>query len=184
MTTPPPTLANSVLLVIDVQRGFVSDGSAHVVPRIAALLARWQTAGGLSVLTQFVNSPDSPYVRLIGWTALMPGDEQVEFAPEIEPLAASADMVIQKTGYTGLTPAVREFLASNGVTNVWIVGLDTDSCVLATALSAWEVGLIPWIVTDAVASHAGPDVHRAGLLVAGRNIGVRQLVTADAAPSV
>lgn len=178
-----PTIINSVLLVIDTQVGFVSPASAQTVPIIADLLARWQGAGGATVMTRFVNSEDSPYVRIIGWRALMPGSVDVEFTAEVAPYAASASLVVWKDGYTALVPAVREFISETGRENVWMCGLDTESCVLATSFSVFESGLTPWIITDACASHAGGQVHEAGLLVADRNIGAGQLVTTAEVPA-
>ncbi|MBA2324826.1 MAG: isochorismatase family protein [Pseudonocardiales bacterium] len=58
-------------------------------------------------------------------------------------------------------------------------GPTTESCVLKTACDAFERDLTPWIVTDACFSHAGQEAHDAGLLVASRFIGRRQLVTSD-----
>lgn len=175
-------LDNSVLLVIDVQKGFVNETSAATVPVIAELLTRWQSAGGTSVLTQFVNADDSPYVRIIGWSALMPGSDGVDFAPEIEPLASTASLTVRKTGYTALTPHVQQFIGLRHITNIWICGLDTESCVLATTFTAFEAGLTPWLITDACASHAGSRAHEAGILVAGRSIGQGQLLTVAEIP--
>jgi nicotinamidase-related amidase len=179
------TLPNSsVLVVVDAQVGFVSPHSAHVLPVIANLLKWWQDAGRASILTQFVNAPDSPYVRLIGWSALMPGDPGVELDPQIAPYASTATAVIRKGGYTALTDAVFDLVSRHGWQNLYVAGMDTESCVLATVLGAFEAGLTPWLVTDACASHAGPVEHEAGLLVARRYVGASQLITtADVLPT-
>ncbi|MFC8954527.1 hypothetical protein ACFT8P_18100 [Streptomyces sp. NPDC057101] len=50
---------------------------------------------------------------------------------------------------------------------------------MKSGADAFEHGYAPWIVTDASASDAGPDVHDAGLVVARRLIGTGQLVTSD-----
>ena len=85
--------------------------------------------------------------------------------------------MVSKSGYTAITPDVLELVAARGWTDLYITGMDTESCVLATALNAFEAGLTPWLVTDACASHAGPAAHEAGLLVTGRLIGIRQLIS-------
>ena len=170
---------SGVLVVVDVQMGFITEYSAPVVPVIADLLDRWQSAGGASILTRFVNAPGSTYVRLIGWSELMPGDPSVDLAPEVARFAPAATAVIDKGGYTALTPDVLALIAEHGWTDIVIAGMDTDSCVLATALTAFEAGLTPWVVTDACAAHAGPSVHEAALLVMSRFLGARQLVTSD-----
>lgn len=177
-----PTLASSVLVIIDAQAGFVNDASAHAVPVIADLLQRWQGAGGASILTQFVNHPESSYVRLIGWTALMPGSPEIDLVPEVAKHAPSATAVVEKTSYSALLPEVVDLIRRNGWRDIWIAGLDTESCVLATMLGVFEAGLTPWLVTDAVASHAGANVHAAGLLVIGRFVGGQQLVTSRDLP--
>jgi nicotinamidase-related amidase len=54
--------------------------------------------------------------------------------------------------------------------------------VLKTAVDAFERDLTPWIVQDACASHAGPEPHNAGLLVARRFIGRSQIISAAGLP--
>jgi nicotinamidase-related amidase len=173
MTIP----SSSVLIVVDAQVGFVTEHSDPTIPTIVQVLRRWQDAGGASVLTQFVNAPESSYVRLIGWSELMPGEPEVDLDPRVAPLAASATLVMPKGGYSAITDPFIELAKARGWTDLYITGLDTESCVLATALRAFELGFTPWVVTDACASHAGPTVHQAGVLVMGRFLGGGQLVT-------
>lgn len=168
----------TALIVVDAQVGFVTEHSEPALPNMVRLLEGWADAYGLAVLTRFVNAPGSPYVRLIGWAEMMPGDPAVELHPAIAPVPGSA-WVVDKTGYSALTSEVLGLLRNGGITDVVVAGLDTESCVLATALGAFETGLTPWLVTDASASHAGPAEHAAGLLVARRYIGRGQLVTTD-----
>ncbi len=48
---------------------------------------------------------------------------------------------------------------------------------MKTAVDAFERRLTPLIISDACASHAGGDVHAAGLMILGRFIGKEQLLT-------
>jgi nicotinamidase-related amidase len=175
--TTPPLISEAMLVVVDVQKGFVSPHSERALPVIHDVLAAWQAAGGITVMTQFINSPDSPYVKIIGWSQLMPDDEEIEFDPSVAELSKNATAIVRKHKYSSLTMEAIELLGISGLTNICIVGLDTESCVLATALAAFEQDYVPWIITDAVASHAGQAEHDAGLLVAGRYIGSGQLIT-------
>ncbi|MFF1358784.1 isochorismatase family cysteine hydrolase [Streptomyces sp. NPDC058297] len=167
------------LFVIDVQNGFVNDRSRHVVPVIADLIDRWETAGGPVLFSRYFNHPDSPFVRLLGWTALQDTPE-TDIVPELtEPAAraATAGLIVDKVTYSAFTPETLADFARRGWTDAILCGIATDSCVLKTAADAFEAGITPWIVTDACASEAGPDVHQAGLTVARRLIGSRHLVT-------
>ncbi|WP_369183522.1 isochorismatase family protein [Streptomyces sp. Y1] len=68
----------------------------------------------------------------------------------------------------------------HGGTDLYICGIATESCVLKTAVDAFERDLTPWLLEDAVASHAGQAAHEAGILVASRFIGPGQIIkTAD-----
>jgi len=175
----PPDLSNSLLVAVDVQKGFVSQHSERALPNIRRLMAAWQAAGGTSVFTQFVNEPASPYVTLIGWSKMMADDPQVDFHAAVTDLAEQATAIVRKGRYSALTSETLEILREKDLRHIFVTGLDTESCVLATALGAFEAGFTPWLVTDASASHAGPREHSAGLLVAGRYIGSGQLVTTD-----
>ena len=171
---PPDRCA---LLVIDAQFGFLTEHTAPAVPAMSALLARWQAAGQVSVITRFLNAPDSPYVRLIGWAAMMPGQPSVELVPDIAALAGSATLVEDKGTYSALTPRVRQEFARRRITDLIVTGFDTESCVAATMVAGWDLGFTPWLVTDAIGAHSGPAEHRSGLHVIGRNVGLQQFVT-------
>lgn len=148
------------------QNGFVSSRSKPVLPHVRDLVHRWEIAGGATVFTRFVNEPDSPFERLIGWT-------RMQSAPD------RAVAVVEKSIYSLFTPEGANLVREHGWTDLVICGIATESCVLKTACDAFERNLTPWIVTDASFSHAGQQAHDAGLFVAGRFIGGGQLVTSD-----
>lgn len=168
-------LSTSVLVVIDMQKGFVREKSAHVVPVVVDLVRRWQAAGGATVFTRFLNHPGSPYERLIGWTQLSSAP-QVDLVDELQPYVAHAAAVVDKPGYTLFTSRGTEVVAAGGWRDLVICGLTTESCVCKTAVDAFEMDLTPWVVTDACGSHAGAEAHEAGLLVTRRFIGAGQLI--------
>ncbi|MFH9135049.1 isochorismatase family protein [Streptomyces sp. NPDC017524] len=99
--------------------------------------------------------------------------------PERAEAAARAHKVIGKTGYTLFTPGADELIRQADWTDLALCGVATESCVLKSAADAFERDHAPWIVTDACATEAGPDVHDVGLVVARRLIGSSQLVTTD-----
>ena len=169
-------IGSSVLIVVDVQVGFIRPPSAPVVPVIADLVCAWRKSGP-TIFTRYHNYPGSLFERLVRWSEMQAGSPDVEIVPELTSEAAVANLVIDKTGYTSLTPKVLAFLEEHGITDVYVCGIATESCVLKTAVDAFEHGLTPWIITDASASHGGPGPHEAGLLVAKRFIGEGQLIT-------
>lgn len=170
---------DSVLVLVDVQNGFVSPRSAHVVPLIADFTRRWAAAGRPYVMSRFINYPDSLFEQLIRWSAMMPGTPETEIVPELADLVPGAVAVLDKPTYSFFNNEGAELVAHHGWKHIVTVGLDTESCVLKTAVDAFELGLVPWVVTDLVYSHAGAVEHEAGLLVTGRFIGRGQLVQSE-----
>jgi nicotinamidase-related amidase len=168
-------LATSALIVVDAQNGFVRSRSRHVVPAIVHLVQEWQKAGGTTVFTRYLNYENSPYERIIGWKRMREAPE-TELVPELVPYVAGST-VLDKTIYSMFTPAGAALVKRHGWTDLVICGIATESCVCKTAVDAFERNLTPWVVTDACASHAGQEAHDAGLLVTGRFIGPKQLVT-------
>ncbi len=170
--------ASSVLVVVDVQKGFLSEFSSPVVPTIVDLVERWQASGGDTLFTRYLNPPGSQYERLMRWTELRdaPATDIVE---ELSLCVAKATGVIDKTIYSLFNEEGAAVVKEHGWTDLYICGIDTNSCVLKTAVDAFERDLTPWILTDASASHSGVHVHDAGLLVATKFIGIDQLITSD-----
>ena len=168
-------LEQTALIVVDVQNGFVRTRSRHVVPAIVSLLAQWSSAGGPIAFARYLNYDNSPYERLIGWRRMREAPE-TDVIPELTPYLADHP-VLDKTIYSFFTEEGTRLIAERGWTDLVIRGIATESCVCKTAVDAFERGLTPWVITDACASHAGDEAHQAGLLVTGRFIGHKQLLT-------
>jgi nicotinamidase-related amidase len=170
-----------VLVVVDVQNGFITEHSEPVVPVIVDLVRRWQAAYGDVVFSRYLNYAGSPFERLIGWTKMADSPE-TDFVPELAPYVSTHTPVVDKHIYTLFTPEGTQLVDEHGWTDLYLCGIDTDSCVLKTAVDAFERDLTPWILKDACASHAGPKAHAAGLFIAGRFIGANQIIQTASLP--
>lgn len=164
------------LVVVDVQNGFVTQESAHVVPTICDLVDRWMSANLDVVFTRYINYSGSPFERIMGWSKLRDAPE-TDIIDELQPYVPRAVATIDKNVYSLFTADGERLVKSAGWTDLYVCGIDTEVCVLKTAVDAFERDITPWIVTDASASHAGPKLHDAGLLVASKMIGRRQLLS-------
>ena len=162
----------SWLIVVDAQNGFVNDQSDHVVDPLAAFLRRWNAGGDRVLATRFVNTPGSQWERLMSWVA-MSGPPETGLDPAIQSAvdADSRNVVVDKHTYTSLTPEALAVMELRPREAVCVCGLDTDACVLATALDLFERGMTPTVLTDLCASSGGNVLHQAGLMVLSRLIG-------------
>ncbi|MFY1703384.1 cysteine hydrolase family protein [Micromonospora sp. WMMA1923] len=167
----------AALIVIDMQNGFINDQSRHVIPKVVELVERWEAIGGTVVFTRYHNYPGSPFERLIHWSKVQHPPE-TDIVPELSQHATRARAVIDKRIYSYFNEEGMDLAVREGWTDLVFCGVATESCVLKSAVDAFEQDFTPWLVTDASASHGGQFAHDAGLTVARRFIGAGQLITA------
>ena len=128
---------SDVLIVVDVQNGFVNEKSGHIVDDLIAFAKQWKADGGRVIATRFVNLPDSQWRRLLHWDRLA-GSPEIELVPG---LAGAVTHVVDKAAYTSLVSEVTVLLPQPHTT-VSICGIDTDVCVLNTAVDLFERGIV------------------------------------------
>ena len=157
------------LLVIDVQNGFVSDETDMVLPRIEQLMRDFQ--GSLIIATQFINVEPSGFRDIMHWKRLKDSPE-IDLIPFVESLAS---FVFKKTTYTACTEEILNVLKEKNVDEVYLAGIDTDCCVLASAIGLFEQNIRPIVLEHYCASNGGEKSHNAALTVLERTIGKRQI---------
>ncbi|MEO8648008.1 MAG: isochorismatase family cysteine hydrolase [Acidobacteriota bacterium] len=168
-------LIGAVLVVVDMQTGFLNDNSKSIIPAVVALIDKCARRGIPSVFTKFINQPESPYEILMGW-------QRVRDSPETDLHTAffsRAEIVLEKHFYTAFTSEFDDLVRKNDWRSILISGVSTESCVLKTAVDAFERGLRPVVIGEACASDIGPDVHRMGLEILEVLIGKDQITSAD-----
>jgi len=168
-----------LLVVVDMQRGFMVRPTRTVVPAVRGLLSTWRELGRPWVLTRYHNEPGSQFERLLHWYKLRDYPD-TEIVSELDEFVPGAAAIVDKSGYTAMTTKVQALIADLQVTDVVVAGLDTDTCVLKTVVDVFEAGLRPWLAADCCASNGGVREHRAGLRLAGRFIGAEQVQPAAA----
>ena len=157
--------ARAALLVVDVQRDFLSPGLAELgagyPDRVARLLDLARTAGLLVVHVHSFFAPDqSDWMRRYRGRGRIPcvrGTEGAEVVPEALPVEGEA--VVEKQSFDAfLRTDLHGRLRSADVEVLLVAGLVTSTCVLFTATSAMQLGYQVAVVQDAVADQ--PSVHK------------------------
>lgn len=162
----------NVLVVIDLQVGFINDNTVKVANNIRDLLDRGEYSAVIA--TKFANMPGSSFDSFLGWRGML-GEEEKALLPFVE---ENADCVISKCSYSCVnTNFIQSLVAFCGSLpeEVTLVGVDTDACVLATAIDLFEMGIRPIIIEGCVGSSGGEECHEAGMLLLKRSIGKEQI---------
>ncbi len=159
------------LLIVDVQVGFINDFTHHIPQRVARLIQSNKYAP--LIFTRFVNAPGGPYDRFLDWHSCS-DEPETSLVPELEPFAET-EFIFPKPGLCGMPGKLVDYLRKQQLERVFVVGIDTDMCVLKIAMDLFDIGIEPIVFTDCCASTAGLQAHLAGLAVLSRNIGAMRL---------
>lgn len=162
---------NLCLFVIDLQNGFIAPNTSHVIQRIKSLLE--QHLFEYVIFTRFLNTLDSPYVRYLNWNQLFSETER-KIVDDIEPFAK---FIFNKTIYTACNESTLRFLKKKDIHTVLICGIDTEGCVLKTAIDFFENNINPYILEYYSASNGGDNCHQAAILVLSQLIGRSNIIT-------
>lgn len=162
----------SMLLVVDMQNGFMPAKCQHIVPVVSGLIEHFNAQNKPVVFTRFINIPESGYVKWIRWSRLMT-EPEINIIPELQQYVQKT---FDKNYYTAFTDEFSSYIKENEIERVYICGVATDSCVLKSAIDAFEKGIEPLVIKDACYSHAGDEAHNAGLYLLSRNIGKYQII--------
>ena len=167
MTTP------TCLIVVDVQNGFICPATATLPQRIRTFLE--QRHFDHRIFTRFINPGEgSRFVNVFNWSSLQ-SDEEIALASEVATLPT---LVVDKHTFS---PVVKTDLVIQlkrfKIQTVFVCGLDTDVCVLATASALFDYNFQVKVITDLCMSTAGEAIHQAALQILPRIIGRQNLVT-------
>ncbi|MBI4759518.1 MAG: isochorismatase family protein [Chloroflexi bacterium] len=160
---------HSALLVLDMQKYFLSDFSHAYIPSAQAIvpgikdLIKAYSAKGLPVIfTQHVNSPQNAGLMAKWWRDLI--REEDPLSDIIGELNLSSGTILKKSQYDAFyeTP-LADILRKKEVTQVVICGVMTNLCCETTARSAFVRGFEVFFPIDGTATY-NEEFHLATLL--------------------
>ena len=160
-------------LGIDLQEGFLNDElrAGDYVERVCAFIS------GLNkedlILTRFVNAPGNNFDELLGYTITQPETTL------IGDLEKGDYKVIEKSSYSAWIPEIVGRLQQGGIDEVVMFGLDSDACVLKTALDAFDAGAKPVVLSDLSHSSGGEERNQAGIKLMKILLGEAQVISSS-----
>lgn len=176
-----PNAATPVLVVIDVQTGFVTAHSKHVVEPIIAAAQAWVHHGRHVVLTRFLNPEAIQWERLMHWTRMRsaPDTDLVDGLVALHRAHPDLVHVVDKRSYSAVYEVPVSMTTYLGAGELALCGIDTDACVLATAIDVFSDDHTPFVLEDLCSSSGGQVFHEAGMLLLRRLLGPDQVVSSN-----
>ena len=140
-----------LLLVIDVQKDFINDNTKDYVTKIDNLIN--SNRYDFVAFTKFINGEDSNFYKDLNYKGCMTEDGRRIV------LDTRNNKVFEKRVYTAVNEELKKYLIDNSIVSVYLCGIDTDACVLKTALDLFENNINVFILKDYCMSHSGKLFH-------------------------
>lgn len=158
------------LIVIDVQKFFLSGKTQGIVTKIREYLQNHAREYDLVYFTVFKNDSASPLWRISQWKGCV-GSPDTDLCDELKPFANKYDLFYKNILSAAKVPAIKKGLQKSGIGEVDLCGFDTDCCVLATAYDVFDQGIKPVVLENLTWSTSEEELHVPALQMISRNIG-------------
>ncbi|AJQ45357.1 isochorismatase [Ureaplasma diversum] len=168
----------NILLVVDMQNGFARYEQTKVLKQKIFNLLQLEKFDYV-IATRFLNTDNSVYERWLKWNKLKDQHEQAIDHSYLKYI----DFVVDKNVYNCINQQFLDKLYeinNNQLPDkIYIVGADTDCCILIVATALFENNIRPVVLLNYCASNGGELAHNAGILCLKRLIGKDQLVDVE-----
>lgn len=168
----------NILLIVDMQSGFINSAQTEKVNNKIKNLLELNIFDSV-VATRFLNDTDSIYEQLFGWKHLESEDERAIDSGYEKYIDYVFDKYIYNCVNANFIQKLCQLNDGKYPEKIFVVGVDTDCCVLTIATGLFENNIRPIVLTNYCDSNGGPDSHKAGLLCMKRLIGEKQLCDID-----
>lgn len=140
-----------LLLVIDVQNGFINENTKDTVLKINNLVN--QNRYKHIIFTRYINDENSIFYKKLGYKGCINKEEQRI------PIDTKNHTIIDKEIYSAFSRELENYIKENNITEIHLCGFDTDACVLKTALDLFENNYDVYILKDYCMCSKGIELH-------------------------
>ncbi len=164
---------HKALIVIDVQKFFLTPKTRGVVKHIQEYLNKNSSDYKVIYFTIFKNDPSSPLWQISQWKDCT-GPPDTDVCDEIKRLTNPKNLFYKNILSAAKVTEIREGLRQNNISDVDLCGFDTDCCVLATAYDLFDQGIKPVVLENLTWSTSKEKLHAPALKMLVRNVGFVQ----------
>lgn len=157
----------TALIVIDVQNYFVNENSQQLPQKIKKFIEK--NSFDYVLFTQFINNKNSNYFKLLNWKQCVDSPE-IDIHSELQQFVSKDNVFIKHTYSIFKSKKFVSFLKKRKVIEIFLCGIDTDACVLASAFEGFDLGYNVRVLTNLCQSHAGNIFHTNGIKIIKKNI--------------
>ena len=165
-------LNKNCLVIVDLQKGFINEYTAHLPMKIADFIDKHQIFNSI-VATRYCNSVSSACYKLGGWHDCMINTSAASLVSEINDYV---QRTFDKQTFSGFTSEFNKFLEEQNFDKVYFCGVNTDCCVLATVFSCYDSVQDCTVISDLCASTLGLEKHNNAIELIKDNITEQRVI--------
>lgn len=159
---------NSLLLVIDLQNNFINDNTRKIPINICNLIDK--NLFDYVVFTKFINDENSNFYKVLNYKGCI---NEMDRNIVID---TKNYKVIEKRIYSAYNDELKKFIFDNKIRTVYLCGIDTDACVLKTAVDLFENNIDVKVIEDCSMSHSGLEYHNSAINILKKLIGKDNII--------
>lgn len=163
------------LIVIDVQKFFLTPQSKRIVLKIRNYLEKNSGKYQQIYFTIFKNTPGSPLWQLADWRGCQ-NPPETDVCDQIKQFTNKNNLFYKNFLSALKIPAIKRGLKKAKITEVHLCGFDTDCCVLATTYDLFDQKIKPVILENLTWSTSKEKLHRPAMKMIERNVGFTKKV--------
>lgn len=142
----------NAIIIIDLQNCFINKNTEKLPLKIKNYLK--QKKHDYIIFFKFKNSINSNFVKKLKWKKSFKSPE-VDIVSELENIALKNYVFIKNTYSIFKAKGSLDFLKKHKISKLYFCGLDSDSCILASAFEAFDLGFDFEIIKKLTLSYGG-----------------------------
>ena len=159
---------NNLLLIIDLQKSFINENTKDIPDKINKLINK--NFANHIIFTKFINDNESNFFKILNYKGCMTEQDRNIVIDTKE------NKIIEKRVYTAYNDDLRSYINSNNIKTIYLCGIDTDACVLKTALDLFENNFDVKVIEDCSMSHSGIEYHNSAIKMLKKLIGNQNVI--------
>lgn len=161
-------MENTLLLIIDVQKNFINNNTKKIPNKITNLINK--NHFDYIAFTKFINDENSNFYKMLNYKGCINEDDRkIVFDTQ-------NNKVFTKRIYTAVNDEFKTYIKENEIKKVYLCGIDTDACVLKTAIDLFENNIDVKVIENCCMSHSGKKYHNYAIKMLKKLIGKESII--------
>lgn len=161
-------MKNALLLIIDVQKNFINDNTKKIPNKITNLINK--NHFDYIAFTKFINDEISNFYKILNYKGCINENDRKIV------LDTQNNKVFTKRIYTAVNDEFKTYIKENEIEKVYLCGIDTDACVLKTAIDLFENNIDVKVIENCCMSHSGKRYHNYAIKMLKKLIGKESII--------